>query len=417
MKGYNTHMGLFSSGGKNDKYGIIMDIGSGSVLTAIVHSKSGAKHPTVVWAHREHTALKKIDSIQQSAKAVMTACMNASLKLDSEGRKILKNYAPSAKLTTLQTNISAPWSYTVTKTVSVKQEEPIEISEHLIEELISTAQKQVEEDLQEHKTASELDLTIIARATMDLLSNGYRVTEIEGQQAQSLKLTQATVVSQSYLVDELDDIQNKLFTQAVPNTTSFILMLYCTVRHLFPHRDEVCLIDVTDEATEIGIVRDGSLTYSTHTPQGLFTVAREIAEITKLPMHEAYGHLKSNDMSMLKASLTDEQNEEVSEVLKSYTENVTALFHETGDTLSIPKTIIVNTDQYFEPVFMDLIQKAANKATKIEHTTISLANEINFVEKDNEGKEIKKVMANDTALYLSAEFFHKEKHCLDFKYL
>ncbi len=410
-------MALFSASSKKDRYGIIMDIGSGSVLTAIIHSRNTDAHPTVVWAHREHTALKKIESIQQSAKAVMTACMNASLKLDSEGRKALKNYAPGAKLTTLQTNIAAPWSYTVTKSVSVTQDEPIEISENLVEELIFSAQKQVEEDLQEHETTTELDLKVIARATMDFLSNGYRVKEIEGQQAESHKLTQATVVSQAYLIDELNDIQQKLFGDATPNTTSFILMLYCTVRQLFPHRDEVCLIDITDEATEIGIVRDGSLTYSTHTPFGLFSLAREISEVTKLPLHEALGHLKSSDMALLKESLTDVQKEEISEIFKSYIQNVADLFHETGDTLSIPKSVVVHTDQHFEPVFMDLIKKAAKKATKIEHTTLSLASEIKFIRKDEEGNEIKKVMANDTALYLSAEFFHKEKHCLDFKYL
>lgn len=410
-------MGLFSSSGKKDRYGIIVDIGSGSVLTAIVHSRSGVQHPTVVWAHREHAALKSVESIQQSAKSVMTAFMNASMKLDSEGRKALKGYAPGAKLTVLQTNIAAPWSYTVTKSVSVTQEQPIEISDNLIDELIFSAQKQVEEDLTEHEATTELDLKVIARATMDLLSNGYRVAEINGEFAETLKLTQATVVSQNYLMNEIEEIHQKLFPGLETNTTSFILLFYCTIRHLFPHRDDLCLIDLTDEATEIGIIRDGSLTYSTHTSSGLFSIAREISEVTKLPLHEALGHLKSDSLNMLKESISDSQMDEVEEIFKAYTESVAALFKETGDTLSIPKTIVVHTDTQFEPLFMDVIKKAASKATKIEHTCISLADKIAYIPVQTEEKQQKRILTNDTALYLSAEFFHKEKHCLDFKYL
>lgn len=409
-------MGLFSSGRKNDRYGIIIDVGSGSVLTAIVHSNSHTIHPTVVWAHREHAALKKVESVQQSAKSVMTAFLNASMKLDSEGRKALKEYDSSSKLSLLQITISAPWSYTVTKSVTVTQDEPIEISENLIDELIQSAQKQVEEDLQEHEATSELDLKVIARATMDFLSNGYRVKEIEGEQAKKLQLTQATVVSQNYLMSEIENVKQKLFPSATVNTTSFILLYYCTMRNLFPNNDDLCLIDITDEATEIGIVRDGSLTYSTHTPYGYFSVAREISEVTNIPLHEALGHLKSESIDALKAKISESKSEEVDIIFKSYIENVTNLFHETGDTLSIPKTLIVHADMNFEPIFIPTIQRAAKIATKIEHTAVSLAEKLSESYSTEENAK-RAVMPNDTSLYLAAEFFHKQKHCLDFKYL
>lgn len=409
-------MGLFSSGGKKDRYGIIVDVGSGSVLTAVVHSNSSNAHPTVVWAHREHAALRKVESIQQSAKSVMTAFLNASMKLDSEGRKALKEYDSNSKLTLLQITISAPWSYTVTKSVTVTQEEPIEISESLVEELIQTAQKQVEEDLQEHEATSELDLKVIACATMDFLSNGYRVKEIEGEQAKKLQLTQATVVSQNYLMSEIDNVQQKLFPNATVSTTSFILLYYCTMRNLFPNNDDLCLIDITDEATEIGIVRDGSLTYSTHTPYGYFSIAREISEATNIPLHEAIGHLKSESIDILKTKLSESKREEIDIIFKSYVESVTNLFHETGDTLSIPKTLIVHADMNFEPIFIPAIQKAAKVATKIEHTALSLAKKLSETYSNQENTK-KEIMPNDTSLYLSAEFFHKQKHCLDFKYL
>jgi cell division ATPase FtsA len=254
-------MSLFSFGKQRHRFGIIIDVGSGSVLTAIVHSNRTAKHPVIVWAHREHIALKEIDSVEKSAHAVLTALMNASLKLDAEGRKALATYHPGAKLTEIQTSIAAPWSYTVTKSINVEQDTEIKITEHLIDELVSAAQRQVEEELKQHSDSINLGLTVITKSTMDLLSNGYRVKHPEGEDASTLQLTQATVVAQQYVIDSLTEIHQKLFPSAKLESMSFILMFYCVIRSLYPHTDDVCLVDITDEASEIGIVRDGSLKY------------------------------------------------------------------------------------------------------------------------------------------------------------
>ena len=409
-------MSLFSFGGKKDRFGIIIDVGSGSVLTAIVHSNKAKKYPIIIWAHREHIALKKINDVDQSAKAVMSALMSASIKLDSEGRKKLSEYAPSAKLTVVQCSIAAPWSYTVTKTVSLKNDESIEISEHFIEELIYTAQQQVEEDLRKHSDKLNISLEIIAKATMDLLSNGYRVKQPEGELAKAISLTHATVVAQKYIMDGLTEVQQKLFTSSSLNSVSFILMLYCTVRSIEPHTDDVCLIDITDEASEIGIIRDGSLKYSTHMPYGMFTLAREISEAAKVPLSEALGHMRAKDIAGLKERLPVSSHDKLTLIFDRYIEELADLLNETGDSLSIPKKVYLHIESSFEPLFTHLAERATRSATKIDHVVSSVAKEL--LPKDQKDEIAKHVgdYVHDTALLLNAEFFHTKKHCLDFNY-
>ena len=136
-------MSLFSLRTPKERIGAILDIGSGSVLVAIVVSKESESEPSIIWSHREHAPLRNIESIDQSAKAVLTALVNALLKFDSEGRQALHAATKKSQVDVVQCCIAAPWSYTVTKNINYVQEESFTITEALVEELIDTAERKI----------------------------------------------------------------------------------------------------------------------------------------------------------------------------------------------------------------------------------------------------------------------------------
>ncbi len=414
---YTVRMSLFGTKHGNDRYGVIIDIGSGSVLTAIVHSNSELKHPHIVWAHREHAPLRNIDSLEQSAKAVMTALINASMLLDAEGRKALYDYSSSARLTEIQCGVSAPWSYTVTKTIDYQQKEPFLVTEELIDELLQTINEKFESDLKENEALTKLGLQVITRSTIEMLSNGYRVKHPEGNEASQLTVSRVSVVSQQYLVDALEELRDKLFPEADSHKLSFILMLYSVTRELLSKTYDFCLVDVTYEATEIGIVRDGVLSYCTHTPFGSFSLAREISKVTNVPLHEAFGYLHSPKPYSFLSSLSKQQRDDIEMAFDAYTARVSDVFKETGDELTIPKKISLHVDVDSEPLFSDLIEKAAKRSIKAEPQISLISKEI-LQQKYTvpEGAPGKKLPA-DTALLMSAQFFHMQARRGDFEYL
>lgn len=410
-------MSFFGIGKKTDRYGIIIDVGSGSVLTAIVHSDQKNDHPTIVWSHRIHAPLKNIDSLEKSAKAVMTALVSASMQLDAEGRKALHDYNKSAVLTEVQCSICAPWSYTVTKTISYQQENPFLITEDLVEDLMLTIQEKIDNELKENEEIQNLGLQVVTRANIGLTTNGYRVEHPEGSKAQELTISQTSVVAQNYLIDAVDEMREKLFSQTSLRKISFILMLYKVTRELLSQTYDVCLIDITYEASEIGIVRDGILTYSTHTPFGTFSLAREIAAVTGVPLHEAFGYLHTEKPYAFMDKLSKGQKDDVEAIFESFVGRITDLFHETGDTLSIPKKMSLHTDVNSEPVFLDLIEKAAKRSTKVSPSITPISNEIIKQTYKQSVKEGLNDIPTDTALLLSAQFFHKEYGRKSFEYL
>lgn len=410
-------MSLFGISHSSDRYGVLIDIGSGSVLTAIVHSDPNEKRPTIIWAHREHAPLRNIDSLEQSAKAVMTALVNSTMMLDGEGRKVLHDHNSSARLTEVQCSISAPWSYTVTKTINYNQDEPFTVTNDLIEELLETINEKIESDLKQNETIHDLGLRVVTRSTMEILANGYRVVDPEDGKASHLTVSRASVVTQQYLDDALVEVQEKLFPKTSLHKLSFILMLFAVTRELLSKTYDLCLVDITYEATEIGIVRDGILTYCTHTPFGSFSLAREISNVTGVPLHEAFGYLHTEKPYSFMTLLNREQRDEVEAIFDAYTDRVSSLFKETGDELSIPKHISLHADLSSETLFTDLIEKAAKRAIKADPYITPISNEIikQSLAPDQDIKQLK--LPTDTAMLLSAQFFHKQPSRETFEYL
>jgi hypothetical protein len=409
-------MSIFGNSESDSRYGIVIDIGSGSVLAAIVHSNIKQKHPKIVWSHREHAPLRNIESIEQSAKSVMTALVNVSMLLDSEGRKALYEYDNKSKIKEFQCSIAAPWSYTVTKTINYNQEKPFTITDELINELIDTIQEKVKNELKENEVLHDLGLQIIARSDVNILSNGYRVKYPKNEKALNISVSHTNAIAQTYLINAIDEIRDRLFAETKPHKISFIIMLFTISRYLLPETYDICLVDITYEATEIGIVRDGSLKYCTHTPFGSFSLTREISAITGVPLYEAFGYLHTDKPYSFIDSLSKSKAEDVNAMFEAYIEKVSALFHETGDSLSIPKNIAIHSDLKSETLFLDLIEKAAKRSIKTNVNIKTITNEIIKQTYEQSTKGAKLLIPEDTALLLSAQFFHTQPKHLSFKY-
>lgn len=394
--------------------GVIIDIGSGSVLTAIAISEPDKSHPLIVWSHREHAPLTNIDSLEKSSKAVMTSLINATILLDSEGRKALREFDKKAKITEVQCSISAPWSHTVTKTINYTQEDQFVITKDLLQELLLSIQQQIESEIT--KNTSNLSLLPITQMTLDILANDYRVNNPIGNKADNLKISQVTALTQEYVINSINDVHEKVFSGADLEKLSFALVFYTIMREIAPNIQDTCLVDVTYEATEIGIVRDDVLTYCTHTPFGLFSIAREISNITKAPLHESFGYLHTEKPLEFIKTLPATQQEEVETVLEAYTERISQLFQETGDALSIPRHITLHTEIKSQPFLKEIIQRAVKRNIKTEPHIVPISSTILKKLYGEITKESKRYIPEDTALLLSAQFFHTQDQHQNFEY-
>lgn len=409
-------MGFFSTD-TGVRYGALIDIGSGSVLVAIVKSEAARKEPQIIWSKREYTPLRNSESIADSAKSVMTSLINAFMLLDSEGRAVFKEVTGHDKLPFMQVTIAAPWSYTVTKNIFYKHEPPFSVSKGLIEELLRTAHAKVTEELEENEVVSKLGLSVINRSILGLFGNGYPILLTGAQKATSLQIVESSAVVQDYLISAVEDAQSKILPNSELKLYSFILVYYYVLRNLYPDISEYCIIDITYEASEIGIIRDGVLCYTTHTPHGAFSIAREISAVLQVPLEEAFGYLRAADPVAELTLVSAAKKLEVEEIFSAYQDKLTELFHETGDSLAIPKKLFLHSNLENEAFFSKHIAAAAKAATSSSHAVYPITTEILGSHFSSDDKEKLIDYTHDTALLISALFFHTKEYQDKFEHL
>ena len=399
------------------RYGVVVDIGSGSVLASIVESDPAKDSPYVVWFKREYTPLRQIDSLNRTVKSIMTTLISVLMTLDSEGRSVFNEKFPQKKLSSIQFTIAAPWSYTVSKTISYNQENDFLVTEELIEELLRMSEKKVLEELQENEKIHNLDLTLISRITADVIANGYSIDVTGKQKAKSLKVVELNAITNNSIVEEIKEVRDKMFPRTKLSQYSFMMAFYYSILELYSNSIECCLIDITYEATEIGVVRDGVLQYCSHIPYGSISIAREISTILSVPLEEAYSYLQEGNFSVIMQKYSDKQKFDIEAVFKSYKDRLTGLFNETGDKLSIPKGLFLHTSLNTADFFKAIILESSSLATKTTHVVYNVTGDLLTKHYSKEAQNLIKSNKQDTAMLISAQFFHTKNYARDFEQL
>lgn len=399
-------MGLFSSVSPSS-VGVIFDIGSASVLVAIVVSDPKVAYPTIVWSHREQAGGRESSSPDQMSKNVLAALFNASLELDTVGRKVLKQAYPKAGSPgVVQISVAAPWAHTATKTVIYTQDDPFKITLEVLSDLESAAQKMILNELRENELLAPLNLRVFTQATTEVLANGYAIKSAAGQSATTITLSRTNALVPVHFIEAVKEIEEKMFQVAETKGYSFMLAYYYVARALYPDLLEYCLVDITFEAIEIGIVREGMLRFCSHVSYGAYTLARDAAQIRQISIEEAYGSMVNG--LIFDSKENSKQTAAIEELIIAFENRIAALFLETGDSLSIPKTIIVHSALTSEPFFKERITKAANKATHGTSTVIGISDEL--VTRYYPAEMRPQLLArHDTGVLVSAQFFHSER--------
>lgn len=358
------------------------------------------KHPNIIWEHREHIPLRNIESVSDSSRALVTSLMNCMMEFEGSGRVALESYSPGAKITTMQATVAAPWAYTTTRTIKYNQDEPFAVTKHLIQDLATAAGQQAIEEFGQQHSLESLGISETSRCALDTYANGYRLSAPNKQLASVVSVTHATALVRTEIIEAIQEMNQKLFSAAELQITSYMLANYFATRELIPHVYDVCLVDITDEATEIGIVRDGSLQYSTHVAFGRAAIAREVAAATKVPLPEAFSSFPDKE--------TIQSNKELQAIFDSYTNTVKDLFKETGDRLTIPRNVYLQTDRSVESAFHPLIVAAAKAASKGTVQVTSITEVLSQRHQQT---------ASDIPLIIAASFFHTSGKRSHFEYL
>lgn len=395
-------MQLLGSTKARPRVGVLIEVGSGSVAVSIVAATDG-QPPQVLWSKREVAVLKTIANLQEAAKLVTTSLVNLMLEFDTAGRRAMAA-AGSKRVQYVECTIAAPWAYTIPKQIQYRQEQPFTVTDELLHELVQTAVTKTTELIDEQAAASELGLVLTTRATTSVLLNGYQTSEPTNQQATELTLLHTTVTVQETIYEALSTLQQKLFPSAMMTMYSRALMLQCVSSDIAPHND-VAILDITHECTELSISRDQALTHVTYLPFGIYTIAREYAAALDIPRSEALAYLRT-EAGELQEKLSKAALASIEAINEAYINRLAELLHSTGDELVSPRNVVLYADVVYEGFFHALLTTASLRTIKSE-AVIDRADTLLYQKASKETK----VAISDTATLPAIHFFHTANQC------
>ncbi len=376
--------------------GAVVDIGSGSVGIAIVVASRNSEETKIIWSHREHSLLRTATTLQEAERGIKTAIINAFLELGGTGLKNLHAFNPKERLSVLQVSISAPFEFTSTKIVHLVDEESFIVDKKLLTDLSKLAASQAEAKAKENGLLNDFGLSVIHQENIGVSINGYVTTDPYNKRTTDLSFVHLTSLAVTSLVDAVKEAQQKIIPGTELSLRSFMTLFYKSIETLYPHSLEACLINITSEATEFAIVRDGTLRFINHIEIGSFTLARAISEALNIPSEEAYTYLKANTEYSI-ASIPEKKQTIIKEIFALYQEKLLELLSKTGDDLSIPQAIFIHTEQNTEDFFNTTLKQVAKQTTGIDHNVHPVT-----------AKLISDSDTSDSAIMLGVRYFHDQ---------
>jgi cell division ATPase FtsA len=391
-------MFLFHRNGDGPAFGALIDIGSGTVGVAIVASNSKEKLPTILYTKRIMMRVAKQGTHKsEDVRRVREALFSAALALSQEGQQALFAHNPRAKITKLYVTCSSPWSYTVARNVRYEDDESFKVTQSVIDDLVQSAESEILSHLEEHSYINEKEFEVVERATVDITVNDYTVASPLHLSGTTLGLSHIAGVVPKELMEALHEVQSKLFPNTELRVHTYMLVMYCVMRDLFPRLHSLCIVDITGEATEFGIVENNLLIENTFAPYGSNTFIRDAMHASGKPMSDISTSIQAQaDMHMTESAELQPQIEAYEQVLTDTIRHILA-------RRTLPTSIIITAHRPYEQFFRQILARTLSSVTDKKLSIVSI--EQNIVDEISHGA------GNDVYLALGARFFHKLHGC------
>ena len=383
----------FGSRQGSPAYGVILDIGSGSIGAAIVESNPDRTLPTLIYGTQ--TSLR-ISTEAHDVRRVREALLSTALTLSQEGLTALRKHNSHAKITRILVTCGSPWSYTIARSVSYENDEPFKITKSLIHDLAESAEEEIRAHIQETAPLSQ-DFTVVERATTDVAINDYVVNEPIGKTGTICSLSHMIGLVPKELLEGLREVKEKLFPEAELAVHTYLLATYCVLRDLYPHTHAFTIIDVSGEATEFGIVENNLLSENKSLAYGSNTFIRGVMEETGSPASDIETLIATEGKNHIT------ERAELEKQAKAYIEAVTGSIQTLTEHRALPRDTIITAHHPYEQLFKDMIRLALLEAQKTEPNVLAI--EQNLIH------EVLPHGTYSTHLALSARFFHKLHSC------
>ncbi len=360
---------------RHQEVGLIIDIGSTSVASALVLFSEKEK-PEVVFSRRTRTPIEKNwdrKKIFTALREALVNLINITLKEGAGKLHLDEKKLRDKKIKEIFCVFSSPWSSFQVKTLKAEEKEAHLVSKETLDSLIK---KEVEEPLK-----PEYDL--VERKIIQTKLNGYRTSNPLGQKAREIEVSIFEGLVHKEETKKIESlILPRLHGRVVFHSLS--LMTVIAINELFETENHYLTVDITGETTEVNLVRDGLVVASYSFPRGRNDFIRKLAEEFGVETDIALSFIRMFYEKKTEENFRGRIERVVREAENSWLNNLAEAFKSFPKEF-IPPKVFVLTDRELEYPFPPLIKKALGNAsakTSVEFLAGEILNRLlNFRDK------------------------------------
>lgn len=322
----------------------VIEISAGSVTASLLY----AGHVTFSYQHTlpeigEMGSAKHIAALRRAHQYVLA-------RIEKEGCQALRRVSGTKKITHVLMVYHAPWSSVYTRHFHLERKESFVLRREKLEAFLKKAQEERPGATPDIPLSDTSKMEVVEQVPASLLINGYQAAYQESRNVRTLSADYFFGTVSSALLDFRDDVEKQFgyHTTIFQHTHAYLLSSFVVAR--FPKKSHALLVSVSDEMTEIGVLKDGVLLQTTAAHVGTNTLARTLAKIAKTVPQETKTYLKKDSAAPFSVHI----KHNISSVGEVYREGVTEALALLRESHVIPKHIFLiapyETDGYFAHV-------------------------------------------------------------------
>lgn len=344
-------MSLFSFTKKNsNKYSLVFNIGSGSVSGGIIKftEKVGEN---VIYFTKENIPFQQEVSVPRHLDLMKSTLITLANKIQTEGiKKLITKNKNKISFDRVFYIFSSPWCISQTKTIRVKESKPFKVTESYLNKII---------DEQEHKFQAEIAGfgSIIEKKIIQIKANGYIVNDINNKTIKDLEISVFFTVVPEKILNVIEKAVSKTFNINNVWCHSFPLAAFSVIRNLFPQNEDFIFMDISEEITDISIIKDNIIVSNASIPLGRNHFVRNLSRVLKVSKEIADSMIKihcakdHDQLASLRLSMS--MDDAAKEWLNKIFETLDSLKNE----IYVPESIFLITTSDLIPFLKEKLEK------------------------------------------------------------
>ena len=355
-------MSFFSFLQKNkEDYSLVFNIGSGSISGGIIKFTEEPGENIIYYAKEaipfqpEISVSKHLDLMKQSLATLAEKIHSEGIKQINLGKK------KGLVIDRVFYFFSSPWNISQTKTIRIKENRPFKVTKKYLNRVMDEQEEQLETDISKFGK-------IIERKIIQVKIDGHEVTDFYNQITKDLEISLFFSVVPGEVLQTVEESVSKTFNIKNIWCHSSSLSIFSIIRNLFPKKEDFIHIDISEEITDISIIKNNIVSSNISIPLGRNHLIRKLSQEMQMTEEIADSQirmfcLKNND-ELASLRLSVNMDKFSSEWLNLVTKSIDSL------KISPPESIFLIASNDLSSFLKDKLKKQDLEVLLVDNKNI-----------------------------------------------